>query len=48
MTELTTEVTDQIALILPIVATVFGALIGLVAVIAVGRFAVNRVRGGIK
>lgn len=48
MTDLVTEFGDQLALIVPQVAAIFGALIGLVALVALGRFVVSRVRGSIK
>lgn len=48
MEELVTEFTAQLALIVPQVAAIFGVLIGLVALVALGRFVVSRVRGSIK
>lgn len=38
----------SVADILPNVALVFGGILGLVAVVALGRFVVSRVRGSIK
>lgn len=38
----------QIALAEPVLATVFGSVIGLVFIIAIGYFIVRRVRGSVK
>jgi len=48
VSDLVDEFTAQIALILPYVGAVFGGIIGLVALVALGYFVINRVRGAIR
>jgi len=48
MSDLSDEFIAQLALATPIVATVIGSVIGLVFIIAMGRFIVSRVRGTVK
>lgn len=48
MEDLVTEFQTQLGLIVPQVALIFGAIIGLVALVALGRFVISRVRGSIK
>lgn len=48
MEDLLGQFTTSIGTIIPNVALVFGGLLGLVAVVALGYFVVNRVRGSIR
>lgn len=47
MSDLVDDFVAQIATILPYVGAVIGAVIGLTALVALGRFIVKRVRGSI-
>jgi hypothetical protein len=46
--DILTEFIAGIADATPVVAGVFGAIIGLVFIFAIGRFIVSRVRGSVK
>lgn len=48
MSDLVDAFIEQIGLILPYVGAAIGAVIGLTALVALGRFIVSRVRGSIK
>lgn len=43
-----TQFTTAIGSVLPHIAVAFGGVLGLVAIVALGRFVVARVRGSIK
>lgn len=48
MSDILDALTGQVTAALPTIAAVFGALIGLVFVFAIGRFVVARIRGSVK
>jgi len=48
MAELETEFLAQITAATPVIVAVIGAVIGLVFLLAVGRFILSRVRGTVK
>lgn len=48
MSDILDALTGQITAATPIIASVFGALVGLVFLFAVGRFVLRRVRGSVR
>lgn len=47
MDALTTALTSNIATALPVIAAIFGAIIGLVFLVTLGKFVIKRVRGSV-
>lgn len=47
MDALTTALTSNIATALPVIAGIFGAIIGLVFLVTLGKFVIKRVRGSV-
>lgn len=48
MEDLLPALTTEITAALPVIAGVFGAIIGVVFLFAVGRFIIGRIRGAVK